>query len=199
LPARSLTPWDRPNRLTLAPIYELPFGPGKPIFGKSHGLPAKLVEGWSMVLNTTFMSGLPMTEPTGVFLLHDPSLPNPTWNQMFNTGTLQPNGTVVNQVGNLPPAFQIQPANTLRTNSQYFPNVRNMWGNEYNVSLVKRTSIREHMNAEFRAEILNLCNHPFWAGDPTTTYSSPNFGKLIRDNGQTNLPRQIQLAVRFAF
>lgn len=199
LPARSLTPWDRPSRLTLAPIYELPFGPGKPIFGNSHGLTAKLVEGWSMVLNTTFMSGLPMTEPTGVFLLHDPSLPNPTWNQMFNTGTLQPNGTVVNQVGNLPPAFQIQPANTLRTNSQYFPNIRDMWGNEYNVSVVKRTSIREHMNAEFRAEILNLCNHPFWAGDPTTTYSSPNFGKLIRDNGQTNLPRQIQLAVRFAF
>ena len=33
LPSRSLTPWDRPNRLTLAPIYEVPFGPGKPLLG----------------------------------------------------------------------------------------------------------------------------------------------------------------------
>ena len=28
-PARSLVPWDRTQRLVLAPIYELPFGPGK--------------------------------------------------------------------------------------------------------------------------------------------------------------------------
>jgi hypothetical protein len=199
LPSRSLTPWDRPNRLTLAPIYELPFGPGKPVFGQSHGLLAKVVEGWQTVLNTTFMPGTPMTVPGGVFLLRDPSLPNPTWNQMFNTGTVQPNGQIVNQVGNLPPAFSIQPANTLRTASQYFPNIRNRWGDEYNVSLVKRTSIRENMHAEFRAEIFNLFNHPIFPGDPNITYSSPNFGKLLRDNGQTNVPRQIELAVRFSF
>ena len=29
-PSRSLVPWDRTHRLVLAPIYELPFGPGKP-------------------------------------------------------------------------------------------------------------------------------------------------------------------------
>ncbi len=199
LPSRSLTPWDRPNRLTLAPIYELPFGPGKPVLGNSHGVVAKLVEGWQMVLNTTFMSGTPMTVPGGVFLLRDPSLSNATWSQMFNTGTLQPNGQIVNQVGNLPPAFQIQPPNTLRTASQYFPNIRNLWGHEYNVSLVKKTSIREHMHAEFRAEIFNLFNHPIFPGDPNITYSSPNFGKLLRDNGQTNVPRQIELAARFSF
>ena len=69
-------------------------------------------------MNTTFMSGVPMTAPSGVYLLRDPSLPDPTWDHMFNTGTVQPNGQIVNQVDNLPPAFAIQPANTLRTASQ---------------------------------------------------------------------------------
>ena len=50
LPARTLTPWDRPNRLTLAPIYELPFGPGKAVLGSSRGVVAKLVEGWQVVM-----------------------------------------------------------------------------------------------------------------------------------------------------
>jgi hypothetical protein len=150
-------------------------------------------------LEHNLMSETPMSTPGGVFLLRDPSLSNSTWNQMSNTGMVQPNGTIVNPVGNLPPAFQIQPANTLRTASAYFPNIRDLWGNEYNVSLVKKTAIREHMHAEFRAEIFNLFNHPIFPGDPTLIYSSPNFGKLLRDNGQTNVPRQIELAVRFAF
>lgn len=62
LPSRSLTPWDRPNRLTIAPIYELPFGPGRKFLGQSHGITAHLVEGWQMVLNTPLMSGTPMGE-----------------------------------------------------------------------------------------------------------------------------------------
>ena len=33
--ARSLVPWDRPHRLVLAPIYELPFGPGKRFLAKA--------------------------------------------------------------------------------------------------------------------------------------------------------------------
>jgi hypothetical protein len=198
-PSRSLTPWDRPNRLTLAPIYELPFGPGKPVLGKSHGLVAKAVGGWQTVLNTTFMSGTPMTAPSGVILLRDPSLPDASWDRMFNTGTVQPNGQIVNQAGNLPPAFQIQPAFTLRTTSQYFPNIRDLWGNEYNVSLVKNTPIREGMSIQFRVEIFNLFNHPIFPLDPTIDPASPNFGKILRANGQTNVPRQIELAVRFAF
>jgi hypothetical protein len=199
LPSRSLTPFDRPNRLTLAPIYELPFGRGRRFLSQSNGVVSRLVGGWLVVMNTTFMSGVPMTVPNNVFLLRDPSLANPTWDRMFNTGTIQLNGQIVNPAGDLPPAFQIQPAFTLRTASQYFPNLRNRWGNEYNVSFVKKTAIREGMQAQFRAEVFNLTNHPIFPNNPVLDTSSPNFGKLIRDNGQTNVPRQIQLGLRFEF
>lgn len=199
LPSRSLTPWDRPNRMTLAPIYELPFGPGKPLLANTNGVVSRIVGGWQAVVNTTFMSGTPMTAPSGVYVLRDPSLPDASFDHRFNTGILQANGTVVNAVNNLPPAFQIQPAFTLRTASQYFPNIRNLWGNEYNVSFVKKTVIREGMHAQFRAEIFNILNHPIFPNDPVLDVTSPNFGRVIRDNGQTNVPRQIQLALRFEF
>ena len=152
-----------------------------------------------MVLNTTFMSGVPMTVPNNVYVLRDPSLSNASFNQRINTGIIQANGTIVNQIGDLAPAFQIMPAFTLRTASQYFPNIRNLWGKEYNVSLAKKTRIREGMSAQFRAEIFNLTNHPIFPNDPVLDGTSPNFGRVIRDNGQTNVPRQIELALRFEF
>jgi len=199
LPSRTFVAWDRPNRLVLGPVYELPFGPGKDFLSGSHGVVAKVVEGWQVSLNTTFMSGAPMSVPGSVYLLRDPSLPNSTWSQMFNTGTILANGQIANQVGNLPPAFAVQPADTLRTASQYFPNLRDRWGDEYNVSFVKKVTIREHMRFELRAEVFNLFNHPIFGGDPTTSYSSPTFGQIIRNNGQTNVPRQVELAGRLAF
>src|SRR5262249_17376804 len=122
-----------------------------------------------------------------------------TFDHRINTGIIQTNGTIVNQIPNLPPAFLVMPAFTLRTASQYLSNIRNLWGNEYNVSFAKKTRIRERMNAQFRAEIFNITNHPILPNDPVLDVTSPNFGKVIRDNGQTNVPRQVELAVRFEF
>ena len=199
LPARSLTGFDRPNRLTIAPVYEFPFGPGRAVLGRSRGVVAKLVSGWQFVLNTTFMRGVPMSTPGGVWLLGDPTLSNPAWDRMFKTGYIDANGVVRNVLPGEEPVFQVQPPFSRNTASAYFPNLRNRWGNEYNVSLVKTTTIREGMSAQFRAEVLNLTNHPIFPGNPTLSVTAANFGKLFRDNGQTNVPRQIMLAVRFSF
>jgi hypothetical protein len=199
LPARSLTPFDRTNRLTIAPVYEFPFGPGRAVLGNSSGFVARLVEKWQIVLNTTFMRGVPMSTPDGVWLLGDPTLENPSWDRMFKTGYIDANGVARNVLPGEQPVFQIQPPFTRNTTSDYFPNLRNRWGNEYNVSLVKTVSIREGMSAQFRAEALNITNHPIFPGNPNLSVTSANFGKLFRENGQTNVPRQIMLAVRFSF
>jgi galactose mutarotase-like enzyme len=55
------------------------------------------------------------------------------------------------------------------------------------------------MSAQFRAEIFNLCNHPIFPLDPDINPASTTFGKILRPNGQTNVPRQIELALRFTF
>ncbi len=198
-PARSLTGFDRPNRLTIAPVYEFPFGPGRALLGNSRGVVAKLVGGWQAVLNTTFMRGVPMSTPGGVWLLGDPTLSNPTWDRMFKTGYIDANGVARNVLSGEQPMFWIRPSFTRNTSSAYFPNLRNRWGNEYNASLVKTVTIREGMSAQFRAEALNITNHPIFPGNPGLSPTSTSFGKLFRENGQTNVPRQVMLAVRFSF
>src|SRR5262249_35296214 len=150
--------------LVIAPIYEMPFGPGRAFINSSHGLISRLVGGWQVMGNLTYQSGVPMTVPGGVFVIGNPVLPNPTPNQMFNTGLIDSTGKLVNQVGNLPPAFAIQPAFSLRTASLYFGNMRDRWGPDFNLALVKKTQIRERLNLEFRADALNAFNHPLWGG-----------------------------------
>lgn len=168
LPSRSLVPWDRTHRLVLAPIYEFPFGPGKHFLSKSGRVMGRIVGGWQVTMNTTLQGGNPMTVPNNVFLLRNPQLASPSWDRMFNTGFIDADGvTVRNLQSGEQPAFQIQPPFSLRSASQYFGNLRNRWGREYNLTLAKNTKIRESWAVQFRAEAFNLFNHPMFGGDPT--------------------------------
>jgi hypothetical protein len=198
-PSRTIVPFDRTHVLVIAPVYELPFGPGKPLLNTSNRVLGRVVGGWQLMGNLNWMSGVPMTVPNGVNVIGNPVLSNPTANQMFNTGLIDSTGKFVNAVSNLPPAFQIQAPFTLRTASLYFGNLRDRWGPDFNLALVKSTQIRERLKIEFRAEALNFLNHPLWGGDPVIVPTSPNFGKLLLNNGQTNEPRQVQLSLRLVF
>jgi hypothetical protein len=199
LPSCTFTAWDYPHRLVVAPVYELPFGPGKDFLNSSHGVIAKVIEGWQVSMNTTFRSGAPMSMPSNLIAIADPAIPNPTPGLMFNTGTIQANGQIIDQVNGLPPAWQVAPSNSLRTLSSYVPSLRDLWGHEYNVSFVKKVQIHERMRFEVRAEVFNLFNHPIFGGDPSTSYTSTTFGRITVNNGQTNLPRQVELAGRLTF
>jgi hypothetical protein len=81
----------------------------------------------------------------------------------------------------------------------YFGNLRDRWGNEFQITLAKNTAIRENLNLQIRAEAFNAFNHPIFGSDPVINPTSPQFGQLIRSNGQSNIPRTIQLAARFMF
>ncbi len=213
-PARSLVPWDQTHRLVIAAVYELPFGPGRKFVSQSNGLVSRLVGGWQLATSTTFRSGTPMTVPIvspattsnlglvtapGVAVLGDPRLDNPTWDRMFKTGLIDATGVVRNVAPGEQPVFQIQPAYTLRTSSQYFGNLRNRWGPEFNVTLAKNTTIRENYLIQLRAEAFNLFNHPIFGSDPVIDPTNANFGALLRNNGQSNIPRQLQLGIRLSF
>jgi hypothetical protein len=199
LPSRTYVSWDYPQRLVVGPVYELPFGPGKDFLRSSHGIVAKVVEGWQVSVNATFRSGQPMSMPGNLIAIANPAIPNPTPGLMFNTGTVQANGQIIDPVNGLPPAWEVAPSNSLRTLSSYVPSLRDLWGHEYNVSFVKRAQIHERLRFELRAEVFNLWNHPIFGGDPSTSYTSTTFGQITVNNGQTNVPRQVELAGRLVF
>ena len=66
--------------------------------------------------------------------------------------------------------------------------------NNFDISLVKKTPIRESKSLEFRAEFFNAFNHTqFYRVD--NAGGSSTFGQVLSDRG----PRLIQLALKFYF
>jgi hypothetical protein len=197
-PTRSLTDWDRTHRWVIAPSYELPFGPGRRYLANTNGIVKRVVGGWQGVFSTVIQSGDPMTIPGNVYLLADPRLPNPTWDRL-NTGVIDVNGAVRNVLPGEKPAFQIRPPFSLRTTPIRYGNFRNQWATTVDMSLIKNTLVREGWNMQFRLDAFNAFNTPVFSADPNLDPTSPNFGRIFRDNGQSNFPRNIQLGVRFVF
>jgi hypothetical protein len=198
-PTRTLVDWDRPHRLVLAPMYELPFGPGRKLLNQPNGLVSRLVGGWQAVITGTLQSGDPMSVPGNVYLLGDPRLPNPAWDRLFKTGVIDANGAVRNVLAGEQPVFQIRPPFTVRTTPLRYGNLRNQSANTYDFALTKTTRIREGMKMVIRLELFNMFNTPVFSSDPNLDPTSPSFAKIFRDAGQANRPRVIQLGFRFNF
>lgn len=198
-PSRTLTDWDRTHRLVVAPSYELPFGKGRPFLNGPNPVVSRLVGGWQIVMTTAIQSGDPMTIPGNVYLLGDPRLENPTWDRLFKTGVIDVNGTVRNVLPGEQPVFAIRPNFTLRTTPLRYGNLRNQWATTYDASLIKTTAIREGISLQLRLDAFNALNTAVFSSDPNLDPTSPNFGKIFRDVGQSNFPRNVQLGARLVF
>jgi len=206
LPARTLAATDRPHRLVISGVYQLPFGRGRKFLGGAGHALDLLVGGWEYNWDGVMQSGTPLSLPGNFSLIADPRTTPQTYNYFFNTCELLSNGTtrMPNPAHNgfvtgcANPAWQ-QIANTsvtLRTNPLRSPNVRNPWAPSFDMSLVKRFNIRENINADFRFEAFNVFNTVI-RGTPTTDPTSQNFGLVAI--GQSNYPRQVQLGFKFNF
>jgi hypothetical protein len=198
-PTRVLTAFDRPQRLAFAPSYDLPFGPGKPLLNASGRLVSRLVGGWQVLVNTVFQSGAPMGVPSNVWVIGDPHLDNANWDRLFKTGYIDANGVVRNVQAGEQPVFWVRAPNTLQTTPARWGNLRDPWATTYDASLIKNTRIREGINSQFRFEAFNALNTPVFSSDPNLTPTSTNFGKIIRDNGQSNASRSLQFGFRLMF
>ena len=137
--------------------------------------------------------------PSNVYILGDPHLENPTWDRLFKTGYIDANGVVRNVLPGEQPVFQIRPPNTLQTTPARWGNLRDRWATTYDAAAIKNTRIREGMNFQFRWEAFNALNTPVFSSDPNLTPTSTNFGKIIRDNGQSNASRSLQFGFRLMF
>ncbi|HLJ16904.1 MAG TPA: TonB-dependent receptor [Bryobacteraceae bacterium] len=188
---RSLSPQDVAQRLVLSSVYNLPFGPGKRWLNGTHGVTAKLTEGWRISGIATLQSGEPLYLTTSVnningFTLasrpnndgQSAKLSNPTPYEWFNTS-----------VFSLPAPF------TYGTTGRTLPDVRSAGVKNLDFSLIKDTRIQENTRMEFRVEVFNLLNTPQF-GIPGTALGAAAFGVV---SSQANPPRELQLALKLLF
>jgi hypothetical protein len=196
---RGLAPDDVRNRLSISPIWELPFGKGK-AFGA--GAPAAvkyLIGGWQLNSIMGFQSGFHLSATGGAVTnmgwstrpdqVCDPNS-NFTFsvNEVFNTSCFAKPAPL--DPVNLPglTKFGTAARGTIATHPQAV----------VDFSIIKNTQIRERVNVQFRVEAFNLLNHPNFAtynSLPYRNFNSSYFGIVTAADD----PRLIQLALKLIF
>jgi hypothetical protein len=181
------------QRLVLTPIWQLPFGKGQR-FLNSGGLTNALAGGWEVSGIITFQTGFPFTV---------------TANQDFsNTGSTSPrpdrtcNGAGSQSVSSwfdtncftTTALSQALASGTPRfgnsgKNILYGPGLQ-----QWDVSIIKRNPITEHINLEFRAEFFNMFNHPNF-GTPGSTVGTSTAAVIT----SAGTPRDIQFGLKLKF
>jgi carboxypeptidase family protein/TonB-dependent receptor-like protein len=191
-------------------VYELPFGPGKPWL--QGGLASRLFGGWqlsgifeartgrpiSFVSNRgtvnrqgrsgrntviTSLSREELQDRTGLFF--DPATGRPLF---VDPSLIGPDGRANLQMLQNPEAGQYGTLQLTPVSGPGFWNV--------DMSLIKRTKIKESWNLEFRAEVFNAFNHTnFSVGAESNDINSTTFGRLTA----TFDPRILQFAMKLNF
>ena len=212
---------DRPQRLAVSSIYELPFGNGRRFLSSSHGVLAQIVGGWQAQGVYQIQSGAPLT-----FTRNDlyngtnpgdshwsradykanvgttPNAPNYGRGNWFNTANWVNNGigstnqilrctdaTVAVCPNVLPGTYQIRTF-PLRFNTLRADNL-----NQFDVGVQREFGIWKIGTLQFRAEAINVLNHPVYSA-PSTDPTVAAFAEIV---SQANQPRVYQFSGFFRF
>ncbi len=195
-----------PVRFTTTISYELPFGTGKKFGGSASKAVNLLIGGWSINLTNQTQSGyflniLAASNDNSVMFAAS-ERPNATGISPATSGSV---GERVNTSWLNPKAFS-QPTpltfgNTARTMPVLGPGLYN-----WDASAFKTFSITEKLKAQFRFELLNATNTPFFRA-PSTSWQQPttdskgnvSYGSFGIVNNQGNFNRMMQLGARVYF
>lgn len=201
--------FNRNHVWVLNTVYELPFGKGKTFGGNAGRALNYAIGGWQLSNSTNWSSGLPWT---------------PSFNgcgSEQDVGICRPNKGSgdfhVGVSGNIDPVhhnltyFTPQPLGTAFTDPGV-GNLGNIGRNSFrgpsgfysDLSVVKKFSIYERLNAQFRMDAFNVFNHPVYAfsanngANNCINCTGQNDGKITGLEGGTSM-RQLQFALRFDF
>ena len=183
---RGLSGFDLRHRFVFSPVYELPFGQGKP-FLKSNRYVGWVVGGWQISGIFSAQSGRPFTalvSTDNANILGNVDRPNIVGNANDGPKT-------VAQWINVN-AFQLAPFGTFGNsgrNNLIGPGLVNL-----DLSLARNFQILERLSLQFRAESFNLANHPNF-DLPSQTFGVPGFGSITA----AEAPRQIQFGMKLRF
>lgn len=191
--ARGPSPFDIRHRLALSPVYELPFGAGKPL--ATTGVMSKILGGWQVSPLFQWQTGGPLTATlSGNFsnsggttdrpdVISDPNQNAPrTPQKWFNTA-----------------AFPLRTASGREGATYSFGNagvgiIKSPGLANLDVSVVRTFTVRERVDVQFRAELFNALNHTNF-GYPNVVADNTQFGTI-----STALPpRQSQFALKIIF
>jgi len=183
---RGLSGFDLRHRFVFSPVYELPFGKGKPYLNINRYL-GWVAGGWEASGILTLQSGRPfavLVSADNANVLGNVDRPN-----VIGNGNSRPK--TVQQWINVS-AFQLAPAGTLGNEGRNVligPSFKNL-----DVVLSRNFRVTEGLAAQFRVESFNVANHPNFL-QPSQTFGVPGFGSIT----SAEAPRQVQFGLKIRF
>ncbi len=183
--------------------YDLPVGTGQMFFSHANGFTNRVVSGWQLATIANLQTGFPFSpqlgyNPTNSGDTRNPVRPNV--NPNFH-GSLYGRGTTAQRVAQFfnPNAF-LPPSSGAVGNERRDTLVGPGYA-DWDLSLLKSTTVAENLRLQFRAEVFNLLNHtnlqtPNEVVYSTATQQSPTAGVITATAGSS---RQIQLGLKLLF
>jgi len=160
---------DRTFNISLASVYELPFGKGKK-FVKS-GPVSWIIGGWTLNGIFTRFSGLPYNVTSAAGPCNCPGVATVPANQVL--GSVAEPGAIGTTASYFNPlAFRPAPAGALGSAGYY--RLRGPGATNLDLSIFRTFPITERIKLQFRAESLNLTNTPHFA-NPGGNVSNATF------------------------
>ncbi len=192
LETRSGQQIDLPHKFAFAGTWDLPFGKGMRFASNMNRLGNFVLGGWQMNFNVAYQSGWNADYPNAK-QAKDGSANlgnNASFGRYFDT-TLWETAS-----GARVPAIT---AFELRDFPTRFMDVRVPGYQNWDTSLAKYFPIKERLRLQFRMEMVNAMNHPWYSNlaSGATDVTNPNFGRL--DPTQRNLPRFVKLALNLTW
>ncbi|NWG14292.1 MAG: TonB-dependent receptor [Acidobacteria bacterium] len=174
---------DTPHRFTLASTWNLPFGKGERWLPDAPGWANQIVGGWQVNGFTEVFSGYAVDHPNG---------PKTT---EASAALPESERTIMRWFNNT--IWKAQTPNTLRDFPTVFPDIRFPTRFDVNLSIFKNFPITEQAKLQYRCEMINAFNHPWFTGLATTSATSSSLGQL--NLTQRNLPRTIHMQLKIIF
>jgi hypothetical protein len=192
---RAPSDFDVPQRFVGSFLYDLPFGPGKS-FARVASPPAMMaIAGWQIGGITTFSGGTPFyvstTSPTGTSDIFDANRATRICDGNLPSGERRPERWfdtscfVDHPLG----AFGNAGRNILRQGGI----------NDWDLSLMKNSAIREDVVLQFRTEFFNAFNRTHFARPGNVVSQPANFGIVTQNVRTGGRSREIQFALKLLF
>lgn len=197
--------YDIRHRLVLSYVYELPFGKGKQFLANAPAVVDKLLGGWQWNGIAAFSTGQYSTPSLpvdwincGAFCFSLPDqIGNPipahrSYKNYFDINAFAFPGCEGTPTPYLPCANGKHVEGNARRNSLENPGINN-----WDMGLMKRTHITEHLNTQFQVQAQNVFNHTQFAGAGGSVQPG-SFG-IIQGTQAAHGPRVIQLSFKMMF
>lgn len=183
---RALATQDISQRLAISYVWEIPFARGAAPRAVKLAL-----GGWQLNGITTFQSGQPLVIGNAVPTNSGATRPHNLGRSAAKSGPVHERLTAYFDTT----AFAAPGPFEFGTTGRTLPDVRTDGVRNFDLSLFKNFAVTEKSTLQLRAEFFNVFNTVRFDG-PNGTFGNPGFGSI---NAQENLPRNVQLALRFSF